>query len=66
MNLCSYCNKKKVSLIPFTCKCNPEYKLCNKCRMPESHSCKYDFKTEQRKQLEKDNPVVIGMKIEKI
>ena len=66
MNLCSYCNKKKVSLIPFTCKCNLEYKLCKLCRMPESHSCIYDFKTEQRKQLEKDNPVVIGMKMEKI
>ena len=66
MTLCSYCNKKKVSLIPFTCKCNLEYKLCKLCRMPESHSCTYDFKTEQRKQLEKDNPVVVGDKMEKI
>lgn len=66
MTLCSYCNKKKVSIVPFTCKCNPEYKLCTKCRMPEFHSCNYDFKTEQRKQLEKDNPVVIGDKMDKI
>ena len=66
MTLCSYCNKKKVSLMPFTCKCNPEYKLCSKCRMPESHNCNYDFKTEQRKQLEKANPVVVGDKMEKI
>jgi hypothetical protein len=34
--------------------------------MPEAHSCNYDFKTEQQKQLEKDNPVVIGDKMEKI
>jgi len=66
MTLCSYCNKKKVSLIPFTCKCNTNFKLCSKCRMPEDHMCTYDFKTEQRKKLEDDNPIVIGMKMEKI
>ena len=66
MTLCSYCNKKKVSLLPFTCKCNLNFKLCSKCRMPEDHNCIYDFKTEQRKKLENDNPIVIGMKMEKI
>ena len=66
MTLCSHCNKKKVSLLHFSCKCNHEYKLCNKCRMPEDHNCTYDFKTEQRRKLEQDNPLVIGMKIEKI
>jgi hypothetical protein len=34
--------------------------------MPEDHNCIYDFKTEQRKKLENDNPIVIGMKMEKI
>jgi hypothetical protein len=34
--------------------------------MPEAHSCNYDFKTEQRKQLEKANPIVVGDKMEKI
>jgi hypothetical protein len=34
--------------------------------MPESHDCKYDFKTDQRKLLEKANPIVVGDKMEKI
>jgi len=66
MTLCSYCNKKKVSLIPFNCKCNPNYKLCSRCRMPQDHKCTYDFKTEERKKLALDNPVVIADKIDKI
>lgn len=66
MTLCSYCNKKKVSLIPFTCNCNSEYKLCAKCRMPEDHNCTYDFKKEYQTKLKNDNPIVIGDKMEKI
>ena len=66
MTSCSYCNKRKVSIIPFTCKCNSALQLCSKCRMPEDHNCTYDFKTDARKKLEKENPLVIGKKIDVI
>jgi hypothetical protein len=31
--------------------------------MPEVHNCKYDYKPEWKKQLEKNNPIVLGEKI---
>ena len=63
MTLCEHCMKKKVGIMPFSCKC--EFKnLCRNCRLPEAHKCTYDFKTEERKKLAKDNPVVIASKIE--
>jgi hypothetical protein len=34
--------------------------------MPEDHQCKFDFKEEGRKRLEKDNPNIIGTKLNKI
>jgi hypothetical protein len=34
--------------------------------MPEDHNCTYDFKTIARKQLEKDNPIVVAPKVESI
>jgi hypothetical protein len=34
--------------------------------MPEDHQCKFDFKEEGRKKLEKDNPNIIGIKLNKI
>jgi hypothetical protein len=34
--------------------------------MPEDHNCNHDFKTDARKQLEKENPIVIAKKIEVI
>lgn len=43
MGLCEHCNKKKVGVVPFECKCN--YKsLCVNCRYPEQHGCSFDFK----------------------
>ena len=66
MSNCSHCNKKKISIIYFICKCNPLFKLCSKCRMPEDHCCTYDFKIDQRNKLEKENPLVIGDKMDKI
>jgi hypothetical protein len=66
MTQCSHCNKRKLPLIPFTCKCNSNLQLCTKCRMPEEHNCNYDFKTDARKKLEKENPPVIAKKMEVI
>jgi hypothetical protein len=32
--------------------------------MPEYHNCNYDFKTDARKQLEKENPLVVAKKVD--
>ena len=48
---CHYC-KKKIGIIEFDCKCCN--KFCGKCRHPESHSCTFDFKSEQKKKLTKE------------
>ena len=63
---CDYCKKRKVNtMMAFDCKCN--YKLlCNLCRIPEQHNCTYDYKMEERKKLEKANPLVIAAKMEKV
>jgi hypothetical protein len=64
MTRCNNCNKK-LNIINFSCDC--DYKnLCTNCRYPENHKCTYDFKTNERKKLEINNPKVIGDKFEKI
>jgi hypothetical protein len=62
-NRCTNCNKK-TGLIPFSCKCGNDF--CIKCRYAETHNCTYDWKTEARKKLEKDNPQIIAKKVENI
>ena len=55
---------KKFGLMPFVCRCEKEY--CAKHRMPESHQCMYDYKTNGKTELLKHNNQVIHIKIEKI
>ena len=63
---CLYCKKRKISsLFSYDCKCGLD-KLCQYCKMPEDHQCKFDFKEEGRKKLEKDNPNIIATKLNKI
>ena len=47
---CFHC-KGKLGPVKFQCKCSTK-KLCIKCRLPESHNCQYDFKTESKQFLE--------------
>lgn len=63
---CEACKIKKISgLFAFSCKC--EYKiLCNNCRYPENHSCKYDFRKEGVAELTKQNPKIESTKLVKI
>ena len=59
---CEHCNTKMKGLINYKCKC--DYKiLCNKCRLPETHNCKYDFKLEGKTILKNNNPKIIAEKI---
>lgn len=61
-NLCNYCKKRKVALIPFSCKCL--YKsLCNFCRLPEDHKCTFDYKTEGKNILRENNPLIVNSKV---
>ena len=59
---CQKCNKK-LKIIIFTCKCN--HKFCLEHQNPHSHNCTYDYKTENCKIIEKNNPK-LGSKLIKI
>ena len=60
MERCFECKKK--ALINFKCKCSNIY--CIKCKIPELHQCKFNYKEEQQKILEKLNPHMNGKKLE--
>jgi hypothetical protein len=60
---CWSCNRK-VGLLGFKCKCN--YTFCGTHRYSDKHTCTYDYKTNERSQLQKANPVVMASKITKI
>ena len=57
---CSQCSKK-VGLLGFECACKGVY--CQKCRHAESHKCTYDFSSLGKALIQKNNPVVMGMKM---
>lgn len=59
---CYHCKKKQILL--FDCHCN--YVFCIRHRMPEDHSCSYDYKKEGKKMLEQNNPKITFQKLEKI
>lgn len=60
-----YCDKcKKVSHISATCRCNMV--LCLKHLDGVSHGCTFDYKAAHRAELLKNNPVVVGSKIDHI
>ena len=63
---CLYCKIRKISSIfSYSCKCGLK-NLCQYCKMPEDHKCTFDFIKEGRDKLEKDNPIVISDKLNKI
>lgn len=62
MEKCYKCNKSKMIII----KCKCERNFCIKCKLPETHKCKFDYKNEARENILKKNPKVIGEKIIKI
>ena len=37
-----------------------------KCRLPEKHNCKFDYKTTGKEEILKANPVVIADKLVRI
>jgi AN1-type zinc finger and ubiquitin domain-containing protein 1 len=61
---CSHCAKKTGLTTSFSCKCGSAF--CAAHRYPEEHLCSFDHKTEGRKMLKEQNPVVTAPKLPKI
>jgi len=62
-NRCQVC-KKRVGLTGFPCRCGGLY--CGEHRYDSAHDCKFDYKTLEREELRKNNPVVVSEKIQRI
>lgn len=56
--------RKKTHNDGYECKC--EKIFCAKHRYPHSHNCSFDFKTDSKKQMLANNPLIISDKIIKI
>jgi len=61
---CLLCTKKLGLATTYHCRC--EGTFCAKHRYPETHTCTFDYKTEGRRILERNNPVVTAPKLPKI
>lgn len=53
--------QKKLNLISFSCKCSK--KFCSIHRMPEDHSCSFDYKSHGKCIIAKKNPQIVKAKI---
>jgi len=52
---CQVC-KRKIGLTPIVCRCG--HMFCAHHRYPHEHKCSFDYKTEGRKLIEKENPKI--------
>lgn len=59
---CIVCKKK--NLMNMRCRCGKM--TCMSHRFPDDHNCDFDYKTDGKKQLEKDNPLITNKKMETI
>jgi predicted nucleic acid binding AN1-type Zn finger protein len=62
-NRCQMC-KKRVGLTGFTCRCGGLY--CGEHRYDAAHECDFDYKTMEREEIRKNNPVIVSDKIQRI
>ncbi|NP_001080394.1 zinc finger AN1-type containing 6 S homeolog isoform X1 [Xenopus laevis] len=62
-NRCFMC-RKKIGLTGFECRCGNVF--CGTHRYSDVHSCSYDYKADAAEKIRKENPVVVGEKIQKI
>nr|XP_056721822.1 AN1-type zinc finger protein 6 [Euleptes europaea] len=60
---CFMC-RKKVGLTGFECRCGNVF--CGVHRYSDVHSCSYNYKADAAEKIRKENPVVVGEKIQKI
>ncbi|XP_036115389.1 AN1-type zinc finger protein 6-like isoform X2 [Molossus molossus] len=54
----------KVGLTGFECRCENVY--CGVHRYSDVHNCSYNYKADAAEKIRKENPVVVGEKIQKI
>ncbi|PIK43623.1 hypothetical protein BSL78_19534 [Apostichopus japonicus] len=62
-NRCHTC-RKKVGLTGFECRCGGLY--CSIHRYSDKHECSFDYRTHGKEEIRKNNPVVVGEKIQKL
>ncbi|XP_048825449.1 AN1-type zinc finger protein 6 isoform X2 [Brienomyrus brachyistius] len=60
---CFMC-RKKVGLTGFDCRCGNVF--CGTHRYSDVHRCTFDYKADAAEKIRKENPVVVGEKIQKI
>ena len=56
--------RKKVGLTGFECRCGGLF--CSLHRYSDKHDCTFNYKEMAQEQIRKNNPVVVGEKIQKI
>lgn len=61
---CFLCGKKTGLATTYQCRCGNSF--CATHRYAEAHSCTYDYKSEGRKIIEQNNPVIAAPKLPKI
>lgn len=62
-NRCEVC-RKKVGLTGFSCRC--EGLFCSIHRYSDKHDCQFDYRQLGQDEIRKNNPVVVGEKVNKI
>lgn len=62
-NRCATC-RKKVGLTGFECRCGGLY--CAVHRYSDKHNCTFDYREHGAQEIRRNNPVVVGEKIQKI
>ncbi|KAM3876864.1 AN1-type zinc finger protein 6 [Diretmus argenteus] len=56
--------RKKIGLTGFDCRCGNVF--CSMHRYSDIHNCTFDYKAEAAEKIRKENPVIVGEKIQKI
>jgi hypothetical protein len=62
-NRCDMC-KKKVGLTGFDCRCGGLY--CSVHRYSDKHDCSYNYREQGAAEIRRNNPQIMGQKINKI
>ncbi|XP_058806883.1 AN1-type zinc finger protein 5 [Phymastichus coffea] len=62
-NRCAIC-RKKVGLTGFECRCGGLF--CSVHRYSDKHDCKFDYREMGAQEIRRNNPVVVGEKVQKI
>ncbi|KAF3428592.1 hypothetical protein E2986_12744 [Frieseomelitta varia] len=62
-NRCAVC-RKKVGLTGFECRCGGLF--CSVHRYSDKHDCKFNYREMGAQEIRRNNPVVVGEKVQKI